>query len=167
MLVSSASTLLLACAPATSAHAWHADTIRTLPSNRVAASHPVETVFLSGIEAFNSQRLDSFLDQFASDIEMYTHSGWLRGKDTVHNRFASLFAQFPSLRMEIHDLKVREVAPGAAVVDFRWSTYPTGSGPAYHGVGSGVYVLRNGRWVEVMEHETLQRVDEALLSQEE
>ena len=64
--------------------------------------------------------------------------------------------------MVIEDFRVREVMPGTAIVDFSWSLYPTGSGPAYRGVASGVYVQRNGKWGEVFEHETVTDVDAAL-----
>jgi hypothetical protein len=66
------------------------------------------------------------------------------------------------MKMEIEDLRVPEVARGVAVVDFKWESYPAGSGAAYHGEDSGVYVKRVGRWVEVLEHETVTRVDEGL-----
>lgn len=124
--------------------------------------HPVEKFFMSGIEAFNAHDLDRFMKQFADDLEMYTPTGWLRGKEAVRERFVSTFKQFPSVKMEIEDLRVREVGPKAVVVDFEWRTYPRGQGPAFHGVGSGVYVLRKGSWVEVLEHETVVSVDEAL-----
>jgi hypothetical protein len=94
-----------------------------------AQKHPVETFFLSGIAAFNAHELDSFMKQFASDIEMYTPTGWLRGQQSVRQRFAQ---------------------------------YQMGTGAAFHGVGSGVYILRNGNWVEVLEHETVLKVDEGL-----
>jgi uncharacterized protein (TIGR02246 family) len=124
--------------------------------------HPVEEFFVSGIAAFNAHDLDGFMKQFASDVEMYTPTGWLRGRDGVRGRFAETFKQFPSVRMEVEELRVREVARGTAVTDFRWRVYPMGKGPAFHGVGSGVYVLRDGRWAEVLEHETVVKVDEGL-----
>lgn len=37
-----------------------------------------------------------------------------------------------------------------------------GKGAAFYGVGSGVYVKRDGKWVEVLEHETVTKVDEEL-----
>ena len=37
-----------------------------------------------------------------------------------------------------------------------------GRGPAFRGVGSGVYVQRSGRWLEALEHETIVTVDPAL-----
>ena len=55
-----------------------------------------------------------------------------------------------------------EVARGTVVTDFKWRVYPMGRGPAFHGVGSGVYIRRGGRWVEVLEHETVVKVDEGL-----
>lgn len=126
--------------------------------------HAVETFFLSGIEAFNKHDLDGFMKQFAGDIEMYTPTGWLRGQQSVRQRFAQTFQQFPKVKMEVEELKVREVAPGTVVTDFKWRVYPMGAGPAFHGVGSGVYILRNGNWVEVLEHETVSKVDEGLNS---
>ena len=127
-----------------------------------AQKHPVGDFFMDGIAAFNAHNLDDFMKQFASDIEMYTPAGWLRGHQSVRERFAQTFRQFPAVRMEIEGLRVREVARGAVVTDFKWRVYPTGEGPAFHGVGSGMYVLRAGRWVEVLEHETVVKVDEGL-----
>ena len=124
--------------------------------------HPVEGFFMAGIAAFNAHDLEGFMKQFAGDVEMYTPTGWLRGHEGVRERFAQTFRQFPSVRMEVEELRVREVARGTAVTDFRWRVYPMGKGPAFHGVGSGVYVLRDGRWAEVLEHETVVKVDEGL-----
>jgi uncharacterized protein (TIGR02246 family) len=125
--------------------------------------HPVAAFFTSGIASFNSHDLDGFMKQFAPDIEMYTPSGWVRGQQSVRQRFAQTFRQFPAVRMEIEDLRVREVTPGTAVTDFKWRVYPSGQGAAFHGVGSGVYILRSGKWVEVLEHETVLKVDEGLI----
>jgi uncharacterized protein (TIGR02246 family) len=125
-------------------------------------NHPVESFFISGIAAFNAHDLDGFMKQFASDIEMYTPTGWVRGDQAVRERFADTFSKFPAVRMEIENLRVREVAAGTVVTDFEWRVYPMGQGPAFHGIGSGVYVRRDGRWVEVLEHETVVRVDEGL-----
>lgn len=124
--------------------------------------HPVEAFFMAGIEAFNQHNLDKFMEQFATDVEMYTPTGWLRGDATVKERFVGTFKQFPNVKMEIEDLKVREVSSKTAIVDFRWKTYPMGQGPAFYGVGSGVYVKRKGKWLEVLEHETVTHVDDAL-----
>lgn len=125
--------------------------------------HAVENFFMSGIASFNAHDLDGFMKQFADDIEMYTPTGWLRGKQTVRQRFAQTFEQFPAVRMEIEDLRVREVARGTVVTDFKWRVYPMGKGPAFHGVGTGVYLKRDGQWVEVSEHETVVKVDEGLI----
>lgn len=150
--------LLVGCTPAATVQSA-AEPVR---ARSVDADHPVRALFLSGIEAFNAHDLDDFLRQFGEDIEMYTPTGWIRGKHAVRERFAETFAQFPNVRMEVEDLQVREVAPGTATVDFSWRVYPTGAGPAFHGVGSGVYVSRGGQWEEVLEHETVTRVDEPL-----
>ena len=127
-----------------------------------SAENTVENFFMSGIAAFNAHDLDGFMKQFAEDVEMYTPTGWLRGRAGVRERFSQTFKQFPAVRMEVEDLRVREVARGTVVTDFRWRVYPMGKGPAFHGVGSGVYVLRDGGWVEVLEHETVVKVDEGL-----
>jgi uncharacterized protein (TIGR02246 family) len=132
------------------------------PTKEAAQKHAVEKFFMAGIEAFNAHDLDGFMKQFADDIEMYTPMGWLRGRTAVRERFVMTFKQFPAVKMEIEDLRIREVAPAVVTVDFKWRTFPKGSGPAFHGVGSGVYVLRNKAWVEVLEHETVVQVDEAL-----
>lgn len=124
--------------------------------------HPVEEFFMSGIAAFNAHDLEGFMKQFAGDVEMYTPTGWLRGHQSVRERFAQTFRQFPSVRMEIEGPRVREVARGTAVTDFKWRVYPMGGGPTFHGVGSGVYLRRDGRWVEVLEPETVVKVDEGL-----
>ncbi len=124
--------------------------------------HPVEAFFTSGVAAFNAHDLEGFMRQFAEDVEMYTPTGWLRGREGVRRRFADTFRQFPSVRMEVEGLRVREVARGVAVTDFRWRVYPMGRGPAFHGVGSGVYVRRGDAWAEVLEHETVVKVDEGL-----
>jgi uncharacterized protein (TIGR02246 family) len=127
-----------------------------------AAPTEVRTLFESGIDAFNRHALDEFSRQFASDIEMYTPTGWLRGGPAVRARFDSTFRQFPHVRMEIDSLVVRAVAPTTMAVAFRWRVLPMGRGPAFHVVGSGVYVRRDGRWEEVLEHETVTRVDPEL-----
>lgn len=124
--------------------------------------HPVKFFFMSGIDAFNAHNLDEFMKQFADDLDMYTPTGWLRGKDTIRARFAETFRQFPSVRMEIEDLQVREIKNETVLVDFKWHTYPRGTGAAFHGVGSGVYIKRNGKWVEILEHETVVKVDEGI-----
>lgn len=78
-------------------------------------NHPVEEFFMSGIRAFNAHDLDEFMKQFADDLEMYTaERGWLRGKRAVRERFVWTFQNYPSVRMEIEDLRVREVARGRA-----------------------------------------------------
>jgi uncharacterized protein (TIGR02246 family) len=137
-------------------------TTTTAAAAATAQKHAVEIFFMTGIQAFNAHDLDKFMKQFADDVEMYTPMGWLRGKALVRERFIGTFRQFPSVRMEIEDLRVREVSPAVALVDFKWRTFPKGSGAAFHGVGSGVYVRRDGLWVEVLEHETVVRVDEEL-----
>lgn len=102
------------------------------------------------------------MNQFADDIEMYTPTGWLKGKQSVRDRFAQTFQQFSKVRMEVEDLRVREVSSGTAITTFKWRVFPMGVGSAFYGIGSGTYILRNGKWVEVIEHETVIKVDKPL-----
>lgn len=126
------------------------------------AATAVARTYRDGIDAFNRHALQEFTAQFAPDVAMYTPTGWLRGHDAVRARFDSTFHQFPRVRMEVDSLEVRTVGADAATVAFRWRVYPAGAGPAFHGVGSGAYVRRGTRWLEVLEHETVTRVDSAL-----
>ncbi len=122
----------------------------------------VRAFFRSGIEHFNRHDLNRFMGQFGADIRMYTPTGWVNGYAAVRARFADTFEQFPEVRMEVDSLRVRQVGDEVVVTDFRWRVFPMGEGPAFHGVGSGVYVLRGAKWEEVLEHETIGFVDEQL-----
>lgn len=157
-------TLLLLLGASTTAPVLHAQTPGAVQARGPApdSTHPVHALFMRGIAAFNRHALDEFMAQFADDVIMYTPTGWLKGRGAVHARFVDTFRQFPEARMEIDSLEVRAIGSDAATVAFRWRTFPRGSGPAFHGVGSGVYVRRDGRWVETLEHETIVRVDPAL-----
>lgn len=143
--------------------ALHGSLSAQSPSVESTAAEEVDRFFRSGVAAFNAHKLDEFLEQFAENVDMYTPTGWLRGLGQVRDRFADTFTHFPNVRMEIEGLAARQVAPGVVVTDFRWRVFPMGAGPAFHGVGSGVYVLQSdGAWREVLEHETVTHVDEAL-----
>lgn len=130
-------------------------------TNPAADPHAAEvkTTFMAGISAFNAHDLPRFMRQFDPELQMFTPTGWLRGGHAVRARFADTFARFPAVRMEIEDLQARTVAPDVVTVGFRWRTYPQGSGGAFHGVGSGVYVRKADGWREVLEHETVTRTD--------
>jgi uncharacterized protein (TIGR02246 family) len=128
------------------------------PAGAAVVAAAVESTYRAGIAAFNAHELDTFVGQFADDVVMYTPTGWLRGRAAVRARFDSTFRQFPKVRMEIDSLEVRAVGPATATVAFRWHVYPMGAGPAFDGVGSGVYVRRADAWVEVLEHETVTRI---------
>jgi hypothetical protein len=120
----------------------------------------VKRFFLSGIDAFNRHDLEPFLAQFDPELQMYAAYEWLRDPAAIRERFRFTFATYPNVKMEIDDLRARSVAPDVVAVDFRFRTYPKGSGPAFHGIGSGVYVRRNGQWREVLEHETVTKIDD-------
>ncbi|HYF21769.1 MAG TPA: nuclear transport factor 2 family protein [Caulobacteraceae bacterium] len=117
----------------------------------------VEKTFMAGIEAFNAHDLDRFMVQFDPELQMFTPTGWLRGGAAVRARFSETFARFPAVRMEIDRLKAKQVSDDTVVVTFAWTVRPQGAGPAFEGVGSGVYVRRPEGWREVIEHETVTR----------
>jgi hypothetical protein len=126
---------------------------------RDANAIEVERFFLAGIEHFNRRDLEAFLVQFDEDIRMYAVNAWLHGKPALRERFESTFKMFPKVKMEITNLRARSETPNTVTVSFEFHTYPKGSGPGYHGVGSGVYVERAGQWREVMEHESVTKRD--------
>ena len=125
-------------------------------------SKDIKKLFMTGIKYFNAHNLDGFMQQFAVDIEMYTPTGWLRGKTNVRKRFSKTFIQFPHVKMEIENLQVKEINNETIITNFKWRVYPMGQGPAFHGIGSGVYILRGNSWVEVLEHETITKTDAKL-----
>jgi hypothetical protein len=129
---------------------------------RDANAMEVERFLMEGIGKFNRRELDPFLMQFDENIRMFAVSNWLRGRPAVRQRFVDTFRQCPEARMEITNLRARSETPTVVTVEFEFHTYPRGSGPAYHGVGTGVYVRRAGGWREVMEHETVTRRDPGL-----
>jgi hypothetical protein len=75
---------VLACGPLAPAAAEAVDASGTDPAAEVARH------FRAGIEAFNARDLETFLLQFAEDIQMYAPTGWLRGRDEVRERFADV-----------------------------------------------------------------------------
>lgn len=119
--------------------------------------------FNSGIAAFNEHELDQFMNQFSEDIQMYSPTGWLRGKEQVRERFQFTFKNFPKVKMEVMDLNVQKLTSQVYIVDFRWRVYPMGEGPAFHGVGTGVYHFKKGAWKEILEHETVTKTDPELM----
>ena len=124
--------------------------------------HPVRELYLSTIEAFNQRNLELFLSNFSSDIKMYGTDAMYEGKDALRNRFSTIFRQFPHTRMEIPELELDIISDETVLVNFKWKVYPMGQGPAYEGVGSGLYVVQNEKWIEILEVETITNVDEAL-----
>ncbi|MDW3652342.1 MAG: nuclear transport factor 2 family protein [Bacteroidia bacterium] len=125
--------------------------------------HPVKELYLSTIDAFNEGNLELFLANFSSDIRMYGTDGNYVGKQALRDRFQVIFKQFPNKRMEIPELEVEVLSKDNVLVNFKWSLYPMGRGPSYRGVGSGVYTLRNGKWIEILEVETVTEVDKELM----
>ena len=149
--------LSAACAPAALAVAP--------PSAAAAAersdpnAREVERFFMAGIAHFNRHDIEPFLDQFHDEIRMFAVTSWLRGKPALRERFESTFRQFPKTRMEITNLRARSETKDVVTVEFEFHAYPQGTGPAWHGVGSGVYVRTRAGWREVLEHESVTRRD--------
>ncbi|NNL15994.1 MAG: nuclear transport factor 2 family protein [Flavobacteriaceae bacterium] len=130
--------------------------------NYSAENHPVKELFLSSIGAFNQGKVELFLANFASDIKMYGTDGNYFGQDLLKNRFEILFTQFPNMKMEIPKLTLKILSREVVMVNFEWKVYPMGQGPAFSGIGSGIYQKLDGKWLEILEVETITHVDEAL-----
>ena len=125
-------------------------------------NHPVRSLYLSSIEALNAGNLDLFLANFAPEIKMYGTDGNYFGQSAVRKRFESVLQQFPNVRMEIPELKLEILSDGVVLVNFKWKVFPMGQGPAFSGLGSGVYLKIEDKWMEILEVETITDVDEAL-----
>ena len=65
--------------------------------------------------------------------------------------------------MVIPELEVEVLSKENVLVNFKWELFPMGRGPAFRGVGSGVYTLRKGKWIEILEVETVTEVDKELM----
>ena len=125
-------------------------------------NHPVRTLYLSSIEAFNEGDLDLFLANFAPEIKMYGTDGTYNGQNALRERFEKVLNQFPNVRMEIPDLELEILSRDIVLVNFKWKVFPMGQGPAFSGIGSGVYKKNADKWMEILEVETITDVDEAL-----
>ena len=125
--------------------------------------HPVKDLYLATIQAYNEGKLEVFLANFSEDIRMYGTDGIYQGKQALRNRFEAIFKQFPNSKMEIPELEVEVLSKENVLVNFKWELFPMGRGPAFRGVGSGVYTLREGKWIEILEVETVTEVDKELM----
>ena len=125
-------------------------------------NHPVRSLYSSSIEALNEGDLDLFLANFAPEIKMYGTDGIYFGQNALRERFANVLQQFPNVRMEIPDLEIDILSKDVVLVNFEWKVFPMGRGPAYSGIGSGVYIFRNNKWVEILEVETVTNIDSEL-----
>ena len=124
--------------------------------------HPVKELYLSSIKAFNQGNLELFLANFASEIRMYGTDGNYFGHNELKDRFEILFKRFPSMKMEIPELTLEILSEKVVMVNFQWKLLPMGQGPAYNGIGSGIYQKQDDKWMEILEVETITNVDEAL-----
>ena len=125
-------------------------------------NHPVRTLYLSSIEALNEGNLDLFLDNFAPEIKMYGTDGNYFGENALRKRFENVLQQFPNVRMEIPELNLEILSQDIVLVNFKWKVFPMGQGPAFSGIGSGVYMKNGDKWQEILEVETITDVDDAL-----
>lgn len=129
-------------------------------------NHPVEELYMSSIEAFNQGNPDVFLKNFDVDIKMYGTDGMYFGIDALRKRFDGVFKQFPDVRMEIIDFDLEVLSDEIVLVNFKWKVYPIGQGPAYSGLGSGIYVYKQHKWTEILEAERVTEVDKELIRTE-
>lgn len=125
-------------------------------------NHPVRTLYLSSIEALNEGNLDLFLANFAPEIKMYGTDGTYFGQNALRERFEKVLQQFPNVRMEIPELNLEILSQDIVLVNFKWKVFPMGQGPAFSGLGSGIYRNKNGKWMEILEVETITNVDDTL-----
>ncbi|MDJ0646389.1 MAG: nuclear transport factor 2 family protein [Flavobacteriaceae bacterium] len=142
--------------------ARHTESDKQLTEN----NHPVKELYMSSIEAFNQGNLDLFLANFDFDIKMYGTDGMYFGIDALRNRFDKVFKQFPNVRMEILELKLEILSKAVVLVHFKWKVYPMGQGPAYSGLGSGVYMFKENKWTEILEAERVTEMDKELIRTE-
>lgn len=59
---------------------------------------------------------------------MNTTVGWSHAVMPPGERFVQTVEQFPDVKMEIEELKIRQVDSDTVVIDFKWKTYPKGIG---------------------------------------
>jgi len=137
-------------------------TINDDNQNYTAEIHPVRDLYLSSIKALNDGKLDEFLLNFSSEIKMYGTDGNYFGIVALRERFRNVLQQFPSMRMEIPDLTLEMLSNEVVLVNFEWKVFPMGQGPAYSGIGSGIYTYRNNKWSEILEVETVTHIDKEL-----
>ena len=136
--------------------------VRNSNKDYTKENHPVRTLYLSSIEAFNEGNLDLFLANFAPEIKMYGTDGNYFGQNELRKRFENVLQQFPDVRMEIPELNLEILSQDIVLVNFEWKVFPMGQGPAFSGIGSGVYMKKGDKWMEILEVETITNVDEAL-----
>lgn len=127
-----------------------------------AQNHPVRALFLSSIDKFNKGNLNAFLENFSPDIKMYGTDGTYFGQDALRKRFEVVFQQFPNMQMDIPQLDVEILSEDVVLVNFEWKLYPMGQGPAFYGIGSGIYKHTEDGWMEILEVETTTNVDDEL-----
>ena len=130
--------------------------------NYTEDNHPVRLLYLSSIEALNTGDLDMFLTNFAPEIKMYGTDGNYFGQNALRERFENVLQQFPNVKMEIPELQLEILSQDLVLVNFKWKVFPMGQGPAFSGIGSGIYRNKNGKWMEILEVETITDVDDAL-----
>ena len=128
-------------------------------------NHPVKELYMSSIEAFNQRNTDVFLKNFDVDIKMYGTDGLYFGRDALRDRFDGVFKQFPNVRMEILEFDLKELSEKIVLVNFKWKVYPMGQGPAYTGLGSGLYMYKDYAWTEILEAERVTEIDKELITE--
>ena len=103
-----------------------------------------EAVVQQQLDAYNALDIDAFVALYSEDVEVYDYPSTLRykGRDTLRERYAALFAQAPELHAELLD----RLVAGNTVID---SERVTAGGPqALEAVA--VYRVEEGLITSVM-----------------
>lgn len=75
----------------------------------------IESVVQKQLEAYNAKDLETFLDCYSDEIEVYDHPNTLimSGKERMRNHYRNLFDSYPSMRCNL----VNRMISGNIVID--------------------------------------------------
>ena len=82
------------------------------------ASHPVEAIVARQLEAYNRQDVDAFVACFSPDVEIVRDgsSDLQRGRETMRQTYAAMFAKFPKNQATV----TQRMVVGQHAVDEEW-----------------------------------------------
>lgn len=75
----------------------------------------IESVVQKQLEAYNAKDLETFLDCYSDEIEVFDHPNTLimSGKERMRNHYRNLFDSYPSMRCNL----VNRMISGNIVID--------------------------------------------------